>query len=56
MQKKPLAELLNELEQEMLRLGYIRDFLGHVDIKTTEMYARPIRKRNDRRLKVPIPT
>ena len=22
MQKKPLAELLNELEQEMLRLGY----------------------------------
>jgi len=26
MQKRPLAELLNELEQEMLRLGYTEGY------------------------------
>lgn len=52
MQKKPLKELLQELERELTRLGYtegsmkfyrnryIRDFLGHEDIKTTEIYAK----------------
>ena len=37
---EPKEPLLNGLVFYVINLIYIRDFLGHVDLKTTEIYAR----------------